>query len=137
MSTHQATAACRERVLTTASGEFVAIRREYLSPPAPARRLIGKRLLDIFVASVALAVTAPLLLLSALAILIEDGRPVLFVHRRQTRGGRSFGCVKLRTMCRDAETRRRGLHHRNRSDGPQFHLPRDPRRWFRSSAGMG
>lgn len=57
-----------------------------------------RRGLDIAVALVALAVTAPLLLVAALAVLADIGRPILFVQARSGLGGRAFRMVKLRTM---------------------------------------
>lgn len=57
-----------------------------------------KRLLDVAVAVAGLLVAAPLLAVAAAAILLEDGRPVLFVQERAGRGGQPFRLVKLRTM---------------------------------------
>jgi exopolysaccharide production protein ExoY len=66
---------------------------------------LSKRLFDICVASVALVFFAPFLLLTALLILVVDGGPVIFSHQRVGLGGREFGCLKFRTMCRDADAR--------------------------------
>ncbi len=63
----------------------------------------AKRLLDIIVASIALAIAAPILALSALAILLEDGAPVLYSQARVGRDGRIFHIFKLRSMHTDAE----------------------------------
>jgi lipopolysaccharide/colanic/teichoic acid biosynthesis glycosyltransferase len=52
-----------------------------------------------------LIVLVPLLLFVALAIAVEDGGPVVFAHRRLGRYGRSFDCLKFRTMAKDAEER--------------------------------
>lgn len=86
-----------------------------------------KRLFDIAFSLMALALTAPLFPLAMLAIWLEDGRPIFFVHKRQSRGGREFGCIKFRVMHRDAEELKESLRHKNQSDGPQFYLPEDPR----------
>ncbi len=48
-----------------------------------------------------LTLTAPLLALAALLILLEDGRPVIFVQERAGRGGRPFTIFKLRTLQRN------------------------------------
>jgi len=61
-----------------------------------------KRLLDLLAALIALALLAPLLAGVALAVLLEDGRPVLFRQIRIGLGGREFGMVKFRSMVRDA-----------------------------------
>ena len=57
-----------------------------------------KRLFDVVVAGVALLVLSPLLLLVALAIAIEDGRPILFVQPRLGRGNTFFQIYKFRSM---------------------------------------
>jgi lipopolysaccharide/colanic/teichoic acid biosynthesis glycosyltransferase len=62
-----------------------------------------------------------------LAIWLEDGRPFLFPHTRQTVGGRDFVCYKFRTMCKQAEQLKASLQHENICDGPQFHIANDPR----------
>ncbi len=60
----------------------------------------ARRLLDLTVVCAALVLAAPLLALAALAILAEDGRPVIFAQRRVGRFGRTFTMYKLRTMRR-------------------------------------
>lgn len=57
-----------------------------------------KRMFDIAGAGLALFLLGPLLLLIALAILIEDGKPVLFVQPRVGRGNRFFPMLKFRSM---------------------------------------
>lgn len=57
-----------------------------------------KRLLDLTVSFLALLLLAPVLVLVALAVLLDDGRPVLFRHPRVGRGGREFGMLKFRSM---------------------------------------
>ncbi|MEX2217584.1 MAG: sugar transferase [Phycisphaerales bacterium] len=86
-----------------------------------------KRAFDVAFSLLALAVTLPLYPLIALAILLEDPGPIFFVHRRETRGGRVFGCIKFRSMRTDAEKIKRELAAQNRADGPQFYIPNDPR----------
>ena len=57
-----------------------------------------KRLFDIALAGTAAIVLMPLFLIVTLAILIEDGSPVLFVQRRVGRGNRFFDMYKFRSM---------------------------------------
>jgi exopolysaccharide production protein ExoY len=64
---------------------------------------LTKRALDIVVSSVALVLLAPLLLLVAFLIRLTMGAPVIFSHRRIGYGGRSFSCLKFRTMVNDAD----------------------------------
>lgn len=66
--------------------------------PLGLRARATKRIFDLVAAGVGLVILAPLLLLVALAILIEDGSPVLFIQRRVGRGNRFFDMVKFRSM---------------------------------------
>jgi len=58
----------------------------------------GKRLLDIFLSGFALLLLCPVMLLVALAILIEDGKPVLFRQQRVGHRGAPFTVLKFRSM---------------------------------------
>jgi lipopolysaccharide/colanic/teichoic acid biosynthesis glycosyltransferase len=62
-----------------------------------------------------------------LAIVLEDGWPVFFSHRRETIGGHTFGCLKFRSMKRSAEAMKTQLSKNNKADGPQFYIENDPR----------
>lgn len=66
---------------------------------------VAKRVLDVALAGLAALFFAPFFLLIAGLILLTDGRPVFFGHRRVGRGGREFACLKFRTMCKDADER--------------------------------
>lgn len=66
-------------------------------------RTTVKRAFDILVALVLLGATWWIMLLTALAILIEDGGPVLFRQERVGRSGRIFRVLKFRSMRTDAE----------------------------------
>jgi exopolysaccharide biosynthesis polyprenyl glycosylphosphotransferase len=65
----------------------------------------AKRLLDLAVATSILLLTAPLLVLAAIAIKLTSRGPVLFSQRRVGHKGREFMIHKLRTMVQDAESR--------------------------------
>lgn len=104
-----------------------AIRFERSSDCFVSARVFAKRLFDIAFSVIALLLSAPLFPIAMLAIWLEDGRPFFFVHRRQSQGGREFGCIKFRVMRRDAEELKEALQQENHSDGPQFYLPEDPR----------
>lgn len=58
----------------------------------------GKRALDVLLASVSLLVLAPLLLLVAAAIRLEDGGPALFRQVRRGRDNVDFTLLKFRSM---------------------------------------
>ena len=75
-----------------------------------------KRLTDILLSLCALLLLAPVLLLAALAIMLDSGTPVLFRQTRVGLGGREFGMFKFRSMVPDAAAR-----------GPYFTQDGDPR----------
>lgn len=63
----------------------------------------GKRLADLLLGLVGLVLTSPFMLLTALAIKLYDGGPVLFRQTRLTKDGREFQILKFRSMRVDAE----------------------------------
>lgn len=70
-------------------------------------RLALKRAMDIAISGAALCVLWPVLLLIALAIVIDDPGPVFYRQVRVGRGGKEFRIFKFRTMVVDAD--RKGL----------------------------
>jgi lipopolysaccharide/colanic/teichoic acid biosynthesis glycosyltransferase len=62
-----------------------------------------KRAIDITIATTALIVLSPLFLFVAILLRLTDPGPVFFGHKRVGLGGRSFRCLKFRTMCTDAD----------------------------------
>lgn len=87
-----------------------------------------RRLQDIVFSGLALIVLSPLLLLTALAIVIDDpkGGPI-FKQTRVGRDGKEFCLYKFRSMCVDAEARLAALLEKNEMDGPVFKIAEDPR----------
>lgn len=75
------------------------------------------RLFDIGLASVGILLSLPLQLLTTLAVLTLNGRPVLFAQERLGKDEQPFVLYKFRTMVRDAEKR----------SGPQWSVEDDPR----------
>ncbi len=72
------------------------------SPLEYEERII-KRFIDIVLSIVLLVVTSPFMLLTALAIKLQDGGPVLYKQIRCTKGDREFEIMKFRSMIVDAE----------------------------------
>jgi lipopolysaccharide/colanic/teichoic acid biosynthesis glycosyltransferase len=87
----------------------------------------AKRVFDIVFALIALAITLPLYPFIILAIWIEDRSPIFFAHQRESIHGKEFGCLKFRTMYRNAEAMKAELQAQNLADGPQFFMEKDPR----------
>jgi lipopolysaccharide/colanic/teichoic acid biosynthesis glycosyltransferase len=67
----------------------------------PIQRAI-KWLADRVLAALALVVLSPVFLVLTLWVLLDAGRPVLFVQRRTGKGGREFPMLKYRSMVNDA-----------------------------------
>jgi exopolysaccharide production protein ExoY len=91
----------------------------------------SKRFFDITTAIFALLLFLPLFIFVGTAILLADGRPIYFSHKRVGRGGKCFNCIKFRTMANDAEERLRLLletDSTSRSEWAEMHkLRNDPR----------
>ena len=87
----------------------------------------AKRLFDIAFSLFALFVTLPISIPAALFIKLYDRGPIFFTHAREGRHAKSFGCIKFRTMIRDAEALKKKLREANQVDGPQFKIAHDPR----------
>lgn len=88
-----------------------------------------KRLFDAVVSAVGLVASAPLWLVIAVAIKIEDGGPVFYSQDRIGLDGRVFEAFKFRSMVPEAEAR----------TGPVQASANDPRitrvgRWLRATA---
>ena len=62
-----------------------------------------KRVMDIVLGVMALILTAPIMLIVAIAIKCEDGGPVLFKQKRVTLNGKVFNILKFRSMVVNAE----------------------------------
>jgi exopolysaccharide biosynthesis polyprenyl glycosylphosphotransferase len=89
--------------------------------------LATKRIVDFALAVVGLTIGLPIFLIAGLAVLIGDGRPILFSQDRVGLHGRHFRLYKFRTMVRDAEALRAQLLDRNERNGPAFKVSDDPR----------
>jgi len=61
---------------------------------------IWKRIFDILGSLLLLTLVSPILLITALALMLEDGLPVLFKNERIGERGKSFRLLKLRSMWR-------------------------------------
>jgi len=75
---------------------------------------MGKRIFDVFLALFLLVLLAPIMAVIALAIMLDDGHPVLFAQTRIGRYGKPFRILKFRSM-------------RNRADGASLTIGNDPR----------
>ncbi len=88
---------------------------------------VVKRVFDLVVASLLLIVLAPLLAAIALATKLDSRGAVLFASPRPGIGGRTFRCLKFRTMQNGAEELQEQLEQHNEMGGAIFKIRHDPR----------
>lgn len=93
----------------------------------PRSTLVIKRVLDITVSTIALTISAPFLLMAAIAVKLDSKGPVFFRQVRVGKDGRKFTMIKLRTMVADAEEKLDELIDLDALDEPAFKIPNDPR----------
>jgi lipopolysaccharide/colanic/teichoic acid biosynthesis glycosyltransferase len=94
----------------------------------PAWQEAAKRAIDIVTAAILLPLSAPVLLLAAIGIRLEDGGPVLYRHAVIGRYGIQTEVLKLRTMVPDANQKLDSIAAMNeRKGGPLFKASNDPR----------
>ncbi|PLV59337.1 sugar transferase [Thermotoga sp. KOL6] len=58
----------------------------------------AKRILDVFISIVALVVFSPIMLIVAIMIYLEDGRPIIFRQERVGKNEETFTMIKFRSM---------------------------------------
>jgi exopolysaccharide biosynthesis polyprenyl glycosylphosphotransferase len=94
----------------------------------PSRSTVAmKRLMDVAISGLLLTLLSPAFALIAVAILLDDGRPVFFRQRRAGKEGAPFTMLKFRTMVADAEERLSELIDLESLDQPAFKIRDDPR----------
>ena len=86
-----------------------------------------KRVADIVLSAFALVVLSPIMLITMIAIIIEDGTPVIYAAPREGKDGKPFKMYKFRSMYRDAESKLQELLAQNEQTGPAFKIKDDPR----------
>lgn len=77
--------------------QLIVVNQPRVYPRRP-RYQYTKRLIDLALCLVALPLVLPVMLLCALAILIDSGRPIFFMQQRIGKGGRPIRIYKFRTM---------------------------------------
>jgi len=93
----------------------------------PKGAFVIKRVMDVLLSTLALAVAAPFMALIALMIRLDSDGPVFYRAARIGRKGRTFTCYKFRTMVRNADKLQEELVNQNERDGILFKISNDPR----------
>jgi exopolysaccharide biosynthesis polyprenyl glycosylphosphotransferase len=108
----------------------------FASGPDSEILLFFKRVMDLALASTALVLALPAMLVIAILIRITSPGPIIYRQTRCGLGGRRFTLYKFRSMVANAEELRAGLEVHNEAEGPAFKMRNDPRitpvgRWLR------
>ena len=93
----------------------------------PRTAFLMKRVMDVTLCVVGLAVLTVPMLLVALLIRLDSPGPVFYRAQRIGLKGRVFECLKFRTMVDAAEQMRSKLETLNERDGVLFKISKDPR----------
>ncbi len=88
---------------------------------------VAKRAADVVLSAGALVALSPVFAVTAIAIVAEDGTPVIYAAPREGKDGRPFKMYKFRSMYRDAESKLQELLDQNEQTGPAFKIEHDPR----------
>tara|TARA_R110002072_G_scaffold269796_2_gene429108 strand:- start:17000 stop:18538 length:1539 start_codon:yes stop_codon:yes gene_type:complete len=87
----------------------------------------GKRAIDVVGALVGIITLLPVIIACALAIKLTSRGPILYRQTRVGKSGRSFGCLKFRSMRVGAHAQQDLLRSASQQDGPAFKIAGDPR----------
>ncbi len=93
----------------------------------PRGAFLLKRGLDVLLSVLALLVIAPFMAAIAVLIRLDSPGPVFYRAVRIGRKGRTFTCLKFRTMVANADELQQNLEHKNERDGILFKISNDPR----------
>ncbi|MET3932799.1 sugar transferase [Arthrobacter sp. OAP107] len=97
------------------------------TPTLEGGQRVAKRLFDIVVSGTLIVLTAPIMMIVALAVATESRGPVFFRQIRVGIEGTHFNMLKFRSMVVDAEEKLAELSHRNEGSGILFKIKNDPR----------
>ena len=123
-ATLKAISGAQLEVRRSAIGPFLRLRPIRLDVP----QLAVKRVMDLVLTLVGLAVIWPVLVLVAIAIKLDSPGPVFFKQARAGVGGKLFDILKFRTMRVGAHEERESLQHLNEyPDERLFKIKVDPR----------
>ncbi|MBB4140121.1 sugar transferase [Microbacterium invictum] len=97
-------------------------------PRLEGAKRVAKRTFDLIGASVLIIVLSPIMIATAIAIMVDAPGPVIYRQVRIGRRGREFGMLKFRSMVADADDQLASLLDlQGTSDRPLFKVNDDPR----------
>ena len=119
---------------------FIVLRNEHPAIPTEPQAIAGctgraisalrrfaKRILDLLLASIAILLLWPLMLMIAVAVRLESQGPAIYPSLRVGKRGMLFAGYKFRTMIHGADRLRHKVLHLHPRRGPFFKMADDPR----------
>src|SRR5882762_4599934 len=122
-TTYYPTTDCESLVRCVADGDGHGRQAE----PNIGMRMLLKRIMDVFVSSLALLFLWPLMLVIGIAVKLGSHGPVIYRSLRVGKCGREFDCYKFRTMVAGSDGLKENLIRLNQRRGPFFKIADDPR----------
>ncbi|MEE5992889.1 MAG: sugar transferase [Oscillospiraceae bacterium] len=114
-------------VITVHTNERIRAEREMSMLPAKPIYDGVKRVGDVFCAVAGLVALAPLFLVTAAAIMLNDFGNPIYTQTRIGKNGGEFKIYKFRSMYLDADARKEELMKQNEGKGVNFKMENDPR----------
>ena len=103
--------------------QCISVSRNYMSH----KKLFAKHLMDFSGGLVGFCIFCIFYVIIGPIIKLDSKGPILFSQDRVGKNGRIFKCYKFRSMCADAEARKKDLMSKNEVDGLMFKMKDDPR----------
>ncbi|MDY6465509.1 MAG: sugar transferase, partial [Succinivibrio dextrinosolvens] len=103
--------------------QCISVSRNYMSH----KKLFAKHLMDFSGGLVGFLIFCIFYVIVGPIIKLDSKGPILFSQPRVGKNGRIFKCYKFRSMCADAEARKKDLMSKNEVDGLMFKMKDDPR----------
>jgi exopolysaccharide biosynthesis polyprenyl glycosylphosphotransferase len=99
----------------------------FSTTPDHAFSLFAKRIMDLAISSILLAILLPIMLLISILVKLTSKGPIIYRQVRCGLYGRRFVLYKFRSMREGAEDVLWEIKHLNEMDGPVFKMRNDPR----------
>lgn len=114
--------------VTFKGNPYIAVDNEQIQLPKKLVYECIKRISDIVCSLIALIILSPVMLITMIAIYIDDPGSVIFKQVRIGKDGKEFMIYKFRSMKINAEELKEELIDHNQSEGANFKMRHDPRR---------
>lgn len=114
--------------VTFKENPYIAVDNEQIQLPKKLVYECIKRISDIVCSLIALIILSPVMLITMIAIYIDDPGSVIFKQVRIGKDGKEFMIYKFRSMKINAEELKEELIDNNQSEGANFKMRHDPRR---------